>query len=172
MGQNSIAKLVALGAALLAAHTHGQVTKIGPDAKICQLLPIAALEAHFGAKVSRVHGADTGTISQCSADVPDLAHAATVSTKPGPPIMTVEQRLKTYEDVQKLGGLKVTQVKNFGSVVCYTPVVLGFPQDLRVATCFLEAGGNLTLGVQSLDSRHANYEAVKALLEAAAARRK
>lgn len=171
MQRNTVMLMVAIGAGLLAASALGQVTKIGSNAKVCELLPIPALEAHFGAKVSSIHGAD-GTVSQCTAQVPDLVHAATVITRPGSSPQTIEQRLRMYEEVEKLGGPRIAQIKNFGSVACYTSAGDTPADNMQTATCFLETGGHLSLGLQSENAGQVTYEAVKALLEQAAKRRK
>ena len=47
--------------------------------KACALLPIAELEARFGAKATPPTGSDGSTMSMCAANFPDVRHGASVT---------------------------------------------------------------------------------------------
>ena len=169
MKQRSIITAVVLALTLLACagSSYGQSTS---SAKACALLPIAELEAHFGGKVASIRGSDTSTVSVCAADIPDHLHGADLISKPpGPVVLTVEQRIAAMKSMLEKRG---SEVKNFGSVGCFTDHVDINTTKLPVATCFLEKNGYLSLQLRSTDPGQLGFDAVKQLLEEAAARRK
>jgi hypothetical protein len=160
---------LALGLTFLAwaGPSHGQSTS---SSKACGLLPVAELEGHFGGKATSIRGSETATVSVCAADIPDRLHGADLMSKPpGPVVLTVEQRLAAMKSVLEKRG---SEVKNFGSVGCFTDHIDINGTNLPIATCFLEKGGYLSLQLRSDDPRQLGFDAVKQLLEKAAARRK
>ena len=138
------------------------------NAKVCGYLPIAELEAHFGAKAAAFRGDDgrPGQMATCSVDLPDRFHGASIiSDNPKPGGSSVEEHLAT---VKVLG----VETKNFGSVGCYQdPIEVG-DKKIHPTTCFLAGGHYLALALVSDDPKKLGFEAVKQLLEKAAARRK
>ena len=61
--------------------------------------------------------------------------------------------------------------KTFGDVGCFTDM-LGMTPKLPTMACFLDRRGYVSLSLRSDDAKHLDFEAVKQLLEKAAARRK
>jgi hypothetical protein len=155
-----------IGLLLIAAPSRAQTAN---PAKVCALLPTAELEKHFGAKASGPRGHDTATVSMCAVDVPDHRHGANVMTNSSGVTLTVEQRLAA---VKATSEGKTAQVKNFGSVGCFTSQLDLGDSKLPTATCFLDKNGYISLTLQSDDPKQVSFEDVKALLEKAAARRR
>jgi len=141
----------------------------GSNAKVCEYLPIPELEAHFAAKATSIRGRDGSTMSTCGVDLPDRLHGATLTSKPPGTAMSVEQRLAP---VRKMLEGKDCEIKNFGSVRCFTERLDMGDQKLPSTTCFQDSGGYLSLGLVSDDPKKLGFESVKPLLEKAAGRRK
>jgi len=141
------------------------------NAKACAYLPVAELEAHFGAKANNLGGVDLSTQTTCSASFPDVFHAAFIESHPASAAdlaMTAAQRLAFLKQTM---GKEIQDVRDFGSVGCFqTTVKLAKP--VRDTTCFLAKAPYLRLSVQSVDPAQASYEVARSLLEKAAARRK
>lgn len=163
---------VVLGTGLLLWTTvsYGQASS---NARACGLLPIPELEAHFAGKVISVNGADSGSMSMCTAMVADRRHAATLESRPPAAgrAVTVEQTLAEVKRFSERTG-KPTETGSFGSVGCFNSKldVGGTPQT--ETTCFLAQGGHLSLSLRNVDPKQVSFEAVKGLLDKAAARRK
>lgn len=141
------------------------------NAKACAFLPIADLEAHFGAKATNLGGMDQSTRATCSASFPDPSHLALVESHPPSAAdlaMTATSRLAFVREAM---GTEVLDTKDFGSVGCFRTMVK-VPKPTHVTTCFLANAAYLALSVQSVDAAQASYDAVRSLLEKAAARRK
>lgn len=154
---------------ILLVWTAGSLGQASSTAKACAMLPTAELEAHFGAKVSAVRGSDGATVSMCSVDVTDRRRGADLTSRPaGPASLSVEQR---FDAIRKQLERQGSQTRNFGSVGCFTDQLPIGGTKLPVATCFLDRGGYLSLSLRSEDPKQLSFEAVKALLEKAAARR-
>jgi hypothetical protein len=151
-----------IGLLLVAAPSRGQT------AKVCALFPTAELEQHFGAKAGAPRGHDAATVSMCGVDVPDQQHGANVMTNSSGVSLTVDQRLAA---VKATSEGKTAQVKNFGSVGCFTSELDLGDTKLPTATCFLDKGGYISLTLRSDNAKQVSFKDVKALLEKAAARR-
>jgi hypothetical protein len=140
-----------------------------PNAKACAYLPILELEAHFGAKAQNVQGIDQETRFTCSARFPDPFHAAVIESHPSTAAdtaMSAAQRLAIIAP-----AVRAKETRDFGSVGCLrTTVDMGKP--VQETTCFLGKAPYLSLSMQSVDAGQVGFDAVKALLEKAAARRK
>ena len=148
--------------------------------KVCGLLPVSELEAHFGGKASRPRGSDGQTLSECTLTI--KGHLVKIqSGQPGTPGLptTVQQGLKAIDRIatdSKLGGKSPsTQSKDFGSIGCGTQTfegLQGTKSTLYSTTCFRVQGGYLSLVLASDDPQQVSFEIVKDFLEKAAARRK
>lgn len=140
-----------------------------PNAKACAYLPVAELEAHFGAKAQNMRGLDLSTQNTCTAQFPDGQHVGRVESHPSSAAdiaMSAAQRLDFVRQADK----KV-ETRDFGSVGCFrTSIDLGKP--VPVTTCFLAKTAYLAFTLQSPDAAQVSYEATRSLLEKAAARRK
>jgi hypothetical protein len=156
---------------LWAAPSFGQAS---PDAKACRLLSVPELEAHFGGKSISVKGSDTSTFSICSVRIDDMRHEASLNIRPPSPAdraVTIQQRLDVVASSMKKD--KSLETKILGSVGCFKlPSELG-DKPLPTTTCLLvNDGGYISLAIASDDPKQTTFDAVKALLEKAAARRK
>lgn len=139
-------------------------------AKVCGFLPSTELEAHFGRKTTVIRGSDTSSVSMCSADFHDRKHGADLMSQPqGPVSLDVEQRLAALRQQLERRG---SQIKSFGSVACFTDHIDIGETRLPTMACFQTSDGYLSLSLRSEDPQHLSFEAVKHLLEKAAARRK
>lgn len=148
--------------------------------KVCGLLPIPELEAHFGGKATKPRGSDGQALSQCTVTINGRL-VKIQSAPPGTPGLptTVQQGLKAIDAIAtdaKLGGKSVpTESRDFGSVGCGTQTLTGLQgmkSSFYSTTCFRFQGGYLSLILASEDSRQVSFEVVKDFLEKAAARRK
>jgi hypothetical protein len=150
-------------------HAQG-LPKPSPSAKACAFLPVADLEAHFGAKAQNVQGLDQSTRNTCSARFPDLFHVALVESHPpsaADQAMTAAQRLGFLKQAMR----EVKDTRDFGAVGCFRSAIdMGKP--VQDTTCFVAQAAYLALSIQSIDPKQVSFEAVKGLLEKAAARRK
>ena len=138
--------------------------------KACALLPIAELEARFGAKATPPKGSDASTMSMCSANFPDVRHSASVNMRPpsSADTMSVEQTLEMTKSAMR--GKFDSQV--FGNIGCFrTDVPMG-GKPLPSATCFQNAGGYLALAVASDDPKHLDFAFLVDQLKKAAAKRR
>lgn len=158
---------IGLGALGWPAASFGQA---GSAAKACGLMPTADLEAHFGAKASAIRGSDTPSVSMCSVDLPDRRHGADLMIRPpASGSLTVEQRLAAIRPA--LVDRNGSRTRTFGDVGCFTDQLEMTPK-LPTTACFLDRRGYVSLSFRSDDAKHLDFEAVKQLLEKAAARRK
>ncbi len=165
----AIVPALALGISLAGVALLAQAA---PDAapKVCKLLPITALEKHFGAGAGAVRGADTPTVSSCAVDVPDLAHGADlVVLAQAPQGATVEQRLAAMRQMHEQSRQKVQQ---FGKVTCFGGSVDMATGQVPTATCYTQEGGYLSLQLRSVDPAKLDFAAVRTLLQQAVALRK
>jgi hypothetical protein len=138
-----------------------------PNAKACAYLPIAELEAHFGTKAQNVRGMDQSTRATCSATFPDPFRTALVETHPpsaADAAMTAAQRLEFVK-----GAVKGLETKDFGSVGC-TRSVVDMGKPVHATMCFLAKQQYFALSVHSVDPAQVSFEAVRSLLDKAAAR--
>jgi hypothetical protein len=140
-------------------------------AKVCGLLPMAALEAHFGQKASSVRGSETPSVSMCAVDIQDRRHGVNlVSQREGPVSVTVQQRLAAIKPMLDKKGARV---QDFGDAACYDDdLEMGDNTTLPAVTCFLDKGGYLSLTARSDDRKQLSFDVVKDLLEKTAAKRK
>jgi hypothetical protein len=160
----------ALVAAMLSVAAQSLAQNVRSTSKACGFLPLAELQFHFGAKATEVRGSEIGTTSLCSADLPDRLHGANLTANPpGNATMSVEARLGSMKRVLEKQG---ASSKNYGSVGCFTGSYAAAGKKIPIATCFLDQGGYLGLQLHSEDGKHLDFDAVKALLEKAAAKRK
>ena len=163
----ALAFLCALAPAAIRAEQAGSAP--GPNATACAYLPVADLEAHYGAKAQNVRGFDRPASNTCNANFPDAWHTAIVESHPPADTdlaMTAGQRLEKL-----MQGAKDMESKDFGAIGCFrTSVDIG--KKLTVVACFLGKAPYLALTMQSIDANHVSFDAVKGLLEKAAARRK
>lgn len=137
--------------------------------KACGLLPTKELEAHFGSPAGAVRGSDTSTVSSCSADFPDRKRGLDLSIRPpGPASMSVEQR---FAAMRRLLETNKSRTQTFGNVGCFTDRTELAGATLPVTTCFVDQKGYVSLSIRSDNPKHLDFEAVKQLLEKAAARR-
>jgi hypothetical protein len=146
---------------------HGQV---GASAKACSLLPVADLEALFGAKAGPLRGTDTSTVSMCAANFPDVRHPATVQVRPpvsGEAGVSIEQRLAMTKAIEQ--GKFESQV--IGDIGCVT-IEQDLGKPLPATTCFRSEGGYLAVTVGSDNAKHVSFAVVSELLKKAAAKRK
>jgi hypothetical protein len=173
MRPTRMALVGALASAVLfwAAPAFGQAN---PDAKACRLLSVPELEAHFGGKSISVKGSDTSTFSMCSVRINDMRHEASLNIRPPSPAgqaVTIQQRLDIVANSMKRD--KPLETKVFGSVGCFKSDSELGDKPLPTTTCFLvNDGGYISLTIASDDPKQTTFDAVKALLEKAAARRK
>ena len=141
----------------------------GSTPRGCGFLPITELESHFGTQATALRGSDSATGVMCSAELPDRRQGAELLSKPpGPGSLTMDQRLATLKQPLELRG---AQVKTFGSIACFTDHMKMAGTQLLTTTCFQETGGYLSLSLRSRDPKHLEMDAVKRLLEKAAAQR-
>ena len=167
MRLSSIITIVAFGLVVqgwVTANAQG-----GSRPKVCELLPTAALEAHFGASSGAVRGAESSSTSNCSIDLPDRRHGADLISRPAATSITVEQRLAAIRPMLEKQG---SQIKDFGAIGCFTDRLDMGDTKLPTTTCFLEQGGYLSLSLRSDQPSQLSIEAVKKLLELTAAQRK
>ena len=116
-------------------------------AKVCGLMPIADLEAHFGAKAGPPRGVDSPSVSICGVNVPDVRHhAGLTSQRPGPVAISTSQRLAAMKSLLDKQGSKT---KNFGSVACFTGHEDIGGKNLPFTTCFTDEHGYISLEILS-----------------------
>ena len=93
-----------------------------------------------------------------------------MSQPQGPVSLNVEQRLAALRHQLERRG---SQIKNFGSVACFTDHIDIGETRLPTTACFQASGGYLSLSLRSEDPKASpGFEAVKQLLERAVARRR
>jgi hypothetical protein len=139
-------------------------------AKVCQLLPMADLEAHFGARVTASRGLDRTTSSTCAADIPDRMQGTLVNRQPPSPAPSTPQR--RMDRLKSGAKIKDSDIKDFGNVVCFRSEVDLGQAKLPTVTCFMDQGGYLALTLNSQNPKFLTFDAAKSLLEKAAALRK
>ena len=98
-----------------------------------------------------------------------MMHTALVESHPASPAdmaMTVAERLAIVKQ-----GMKDVEAREFGQIGCFcSKVDMGKP--VFVMACFVSKAPYLSLSIQSADEKHMNFEAMRGMLEKAAARRK
>jgi hypothetical protein len=157
-------------AIIIGVGSSGRVTSAQATPNACALLPIAELEARFGAKATPPKGSEASTLSMCAANFPDVRHSASVNMRPpsAADTMSVEQTLEMTKSAMR--GRFESQV--FGTIGCFrTDLPMG-GKPLPSATCFQNAGGYLALAVGSDDPKHLDFNVLVDLLKKAAAKRK
>ncbi len=180
--------VVVSGPCLLAAQAN---STSGTVAKACQLMPTSELEAAYGGKVTNPHGFD-GDSSVCTVNIGGLAiklqsappgadgvpasiqqalvGARLMSGATQSPVAPARRRRYKNQSSQ-------VETKDFGKVGCLSmKMTRGFDgkplaKPLFTASCFLVEGGYLNLSVAGENSKQVRFDAVKGLLEKAAARR-
>lgn len=176
---------LAVGLAVFAGSSAASGQGLGrgsADAKVCGLLPVPAVEAHYGGKAGAARGVDGGALSICRVMVGEYEVRLSSSPPGTPGIPTSIQQ--GFLGITMVGKGEANafgtppETKDFGNVGC---VRLKFTKDLAgralpkpnfVTTCFLIGGGYLALTLPSADPKQVSMEAVRGLLERAAARRK
>lgn len=150
----------------------------GPNPKACKLLPTEDLEASYGGKVTKPHGAD-GESSVCTANIGRLA-VKLQSAPPGTSGVPTSVHQGMVGARMMLGEAKQApevNTRDFGKVGCLTmKMKKGFDgkalaKPLLTTSCFLVEGGYLNISVASEQRKQVSFELVKALLEKAAAKR-
>lgn len=176
--QNSVASalLVAcLGLHSLAAQT---APYYGANAKACKLMPTPDLEASYGGKVTNPHGSDEES-SVCTVNIRGVA-IKLQSAPPGTAGVPTSIRQGLMGARLMLGEAKQSpeaNTKDYGKVGCLSmKMTKGFDgrplaRPLLTTSCFLVEGGYLNLSVAGENPRQVGFDAIKALLEKAAARR-
>jgi hypothetical protein len=150
----------------------------GSDAKACQLMPTEGLELTYGGKLTKPHGID-GESSVCTANIGGLA-IKLQSARPGAAGVPTSVSQGLVGARIMLGQARQNpknSTKDFGNIGCIrmkmTKGFDGKPLAKRLFTtsCFLVEGGYLNLTVASENSKQADFDLVKPLLEKVAARR-
>jgi hypothetical protein len=150
----------------------------GPNAKACQLMPTSDLEASFGGRVTNPHGFD-GDSSVCTVNIGGLA----IKLQSAPPgtagvPTSIQQGLAGARLM--LGEARQspeTNTKDYGKVGCLSmKMTKGFDgkplaKPLLTTSCFLVEGGYLNMSVAGENPKQVGFEAIKALVEKAAALR-
>ena len=170
-----VAPLAVATALLLAPPARADEPSRPPTARACALLPIADLEALYGAKASPPSlASDSPQSSFCSVVVGD--HSVVVQSAAPDAAesrTTVAQVLRRF-DALPANRARKFEMKDFGDVGCYrtkAPVASDGPPPLWGNVCFLVEGGKLTLELTSDGSKPIDFEVVRGLLRKAAARR-
>lgn len=168
-GLGGVCLLLAAGTMCAAVGRAQGLPKPSPTAKACAYLPVAELEAHFGAKAQNLGGMDQTTQNWCAATFPDRRRTARIEARPP---SAADQGMSAAQRLAVIKGMPETiSTRDFGAIGCFRAKVnIGEPAVSTV--CFLAKAQYLALAVQSVDEAHTTYDAVKALLEKAAARRK
>jgi hypothetical protein len=148
------------------------------DARACQLMPKSELEAAYGGKVTNPHGFD-GASSVCTVNIGGLAiklQSAPPGTEGVP--TSIQQGLMGARFM--LGEARQSaeaNTRDFGNIGCLRMKMKkafdGKPlaKPLLTSSCFLVEGGYLNLSVAGENAKQLRFDAVKGLLEKAAARR-
>ena len=156
-------------AIVLLGSSVGAFAQAGATAKVCGYLPIADLEALFGAKVSALRGNDGTTMSMCAARFPDPNLTANVVGNPPSTVVTLEQRIAAVKPMLEKRG---SQITSDGKVACFTDYIEMGGKKLPTASCFRQDGGYLAFTLQADDAKRISFDTVRRLLDKAAAQRK
>jgi hypothetical protein len=150
----------------------------GADAKACQLMPTSELEAAYRGKVTNPHGFD-GDSSVCTVNIGGLA-IKLQSAPPGTaglPTSIQQGLVGARMMLSEAGQSPETNTKDYGKVGCLgMKMTKGFDgkslaRPLLTTSCFLVEGGYLNMSVAGKNAKQGGFDAVKGLLEKAAARR-
>jgi hypothetical protein len=166
--------VVSISPAFYATSWSASAQGLNPKAPACGLLPIADLEAQFGAKAIVPGGIELMGNSTCKANLARTAvqlQAAPPGDKGVPTSiqMGLAGATMMLSDADSKGkqGWSKPETRDFGSVGC-----MKIAMPIPSTTCFLLQGGYLNLSISSEDGKDVSFAVVKDLLEKAAARRK
>jgi hypothetical protein len=176
--------LFSMAAWLCAGSRLASAQGLNAKAPACGLLPIADLEAQYGAKANVPGGITIMGNSTCSANVARTA----IKLQMAPPgdagaptsiQMGLAGAMMMFGDAGKDDRMfSKPETQDFGNVGC---IKIGTQQGLDgkplakpipTTSCFLVQGGYLNLTVASEDGKDVSFDVVRRLLEKAAARRK
>jgi hypothetical protein len=157
---------------------------LNPKSPACDLLPIADLEAQYGAKANVPGGITLAGNSTCKANVArstiqmQMAQPGTEGV-PTSIQMGLAGAMLMYGDARKDNHISwKLETQDFGNVGCIKMTMQqGFDgkplaTPIPSTSCFLVQGGYLNLTIASEDGKDVSVDVVRRLLEKAAARRK
>jgi len=148
----------------------------GAPAKACGLLPIADIEALYGAKASMPRGTDSDTLSTCSVTIANqivTVRSSAPGTQGTP--ASVQAGIAAQQSMPPGRGMTRAEAKDYGDVGClHSTITLGPDRTppIHSTSCFLVTAGFLQLALTSEDAGLVSDDHVKGLLAKAAARRK
>jgi hypothetical protein len=157
-----------LFAALLTATPSPSQTGLpGPDAKLCQALPVADIEAALGAKVVSRIGSDRDNFYSCTANA-GAAAAKFEWHRPGQAGLPKDVTTHLALMAATMGkDMKGWESKDFGEIGCYKSILAFDGQEAKTTACFLPKG-YYTIGITKPGDA-VPMETTKALLEKTAA---
>lgn len=145
------------------------------EAKVCKLLPMADLEAHYSSKAQRVSGSENPALSVCTANFG--SYTARLESGPHDPVQLAPNVATMLMGVKAMLGsskqLQLLDTQDFGRVGCYrTKVSSGGETAYSTVCVMMPDGWYLNFTMTHADPQRVTFDIVRSMVEKIAARRK
>lgn len=169
------ASLPILVGSLIAVHAVPAPVMATAEAKVCKLLPMADLEAHYNSKAQRVSGSEDRALSVCTANFG--SYTARLESGPHDPVRLAPDVATALMGVKAMLGsskqLQLLDTQDFGRVGCYrTKVAFGNDVTYSTVCVMMPDGWYLNFTMTHADPQRVTFDTVKSMVEKIAARRK